>query len=58
MLKSIWNQNATLIWSKFAYHLIKKQNGIDFADFEYLSFQIKISISIDEINMNPRCNFN
>ena len=44
MMKSIWNQNATLIWSKFAYHLIKKQNGIDFADFEYLSFQIEISI--------------
>ena len=44
MMKSIWNQNATLIWPKFAYHLVKKQNGIDFADLEYLSFQIEISI--------------
>ena len=43
-MKSIWIQDATLIRSEFAYHLVKNQNGIDFADFEYLSFQIEISI--------------
>ena len=34
LMKSIWIQDATLIRSEFAYHLVKNQNGIDCADFD------------------------